>query len=191
MPPGRLAFGPPWKTDGGLGLEASWIVTEPDGGVIHPDTLLSRCKRLVKTAGVMPIGLQGARHSYAELALSARRQARRGEPATRPRQHRHDGKRLRARLGPGRRGGGRARGTDDRGEVKQISVNIDGIRVDLLDDPTKIDADGMEVKRIRIELELKDAAQMLRDYDRGNGSALAAVMGGVTAALEITLASSE
>jgi integrase len=67
----RLAFGPPWKRDGGLGIQADWMVTEPDGGVIHPDTLLARWKKLVKAAGVTPIGLHGARHSYAEIALSA------------------------------------------------------------------------------------------------------------------------
>jgi len=67
----QLAFGQPWKTDGGLGVEADWIVTEPDGSVVHPDTLLARWKRLVKVAGVKPIGLHGARHSYAELALSS------------------------------------------------------------------------------------------------------------------------
>jgi integrase len=39
--------------------------------VIHPDTLLARWKRLVRTAGVTPIGLHGARHSYATLALEA------------------------------------------------------------------------------------------------------------------------
>jgi integrase len=67
----RLAFGGPWKSDGGLGVEAAWLVTEPDGGVVHPDTLLARWKRLVEVAGVTPIGLHGARHSYAELALAA------------------------------------------------------------------------------------------------------------------------
>jgi integrase len=67
----RLAFGEPWKREGGLGIEAEWIVTEPDGGVVHPDTLLARWKRLVTLAGVTPIGLHGARHSYAELALAA------------------------------------------------------------------------------------------------------------------------
>jgi integrase len=46
-------------------------MTEPDGSVVHPDTLLARWKRLVKFAGVTPIGLHGARHSYAELALAA------------------------------------------------------------------------------------------------------------------------
>lgn len=46
-------------------------MTEPDGSVVHPDTLLRRWKRLVKVAGVTPIGLHGARHSYAELALSS------------------------------------------------------------------------------------------------------------------------
>jgi integrase len=67
----RLAFGQPWKTDGGFGIEAPWIVTEADGSVVQPDTLLSRWKRLVKIAGVRPIGLHGARHTYAELALSS------------------------------------------------------------------------------------------------------------------------
>jgi integrase len=67
----RLAFGPPYKADGGLGVEAAWIVTEPDGMVVHPDTLLRRWQALVKVAGVTPITLHGARHSYAELALGA------------------------------------------------------------------------------------------------------------------------
>jgi integrase len=67
----RLAFGPAWKTDGGLGVQAEWIVTEADGTVVHPDTLLGRWKRLVRLAGVPAIPLHGARHSYAELALSS------------------------------------------------------------------------------------------------------------------------
>lgn len=67
----RLAFGAAWKSDGGLGVEGAWIVTEPDGGVVHPDTLLGRWRRLVKAAGVPAIPLHGARHSYVELALSS------------------------------------------------------------------------------------------------------------------------
>jgi integrase len=67
----RLAFGAAWKADGGIGVEADWIVTEADGTVVNPDTLLGRWKRLVKVAGVTPIGLHGARHSYAEIALAA------------------------------------------------------------------------------------------------------------------------
>jgi integrase len=39
--------------------------------VINPGTFLSRWKALVKIAGVTPIALHGARHSYAELALGA------------------------------------------------------------------------------------------------------------------------
>jgi integrase len=46
-------------------------VTEPDGTVIHPETLLGRWRRMVKAAGVTPITLHGARHSYAMLALGA------------------------------------------------------------------------------------------------------------------------
>jgi len=67
----RLAFGAAWKSDGGLGIEAEWIVTEPDGAVVHPDTLLGRWRRLVRVAGVPAIPLHGARHSYVELALSS------------------------------------------------------------------------------------------------------------------------
>jgi integrase len=48
----RLAFGGAWKVDGGLACEADWIVTEPDGQVVHPDTLLKRWRRLTKIAGV-------------------------------------------------------------------------------------------------------------------------------------------
>jgi integrase len=67
----RLLFGAAWRTDGGVGLEAPWIVTEPDGSVIHPDTLLRRWQRLVAEAGVPPIALHGARHSYATVALES------------------------------------------------------------------------------------------------------------------------
>jgi integrase len=67
----RLAFGAAWKADGGLGVGADWVVTEADGGVIHPDTLLGRWRRLVSDAGVPSIPLHGARHSYAEIALRA------------------------------------------------------------------------------------------------------------------------
>lgn len=67
----RLAFGPAWRIMGGLHLEAAWVVTEPNGFVIHPDTLLRRWRALVKKAGVKPIPLHGARHSYATLALEA------------------------------------------------------------------------------------------------------------------------
>lgn len=67
----RLAFGPAWKADGGLGVQVPWIATEADGAVVHPDTLLRRWKRLVKVAGVTPITVHGARHSYATLALGA------------------------------------------------------------------------------------------------------------------------
>jgi integrase len=67
----RLAFGPAYKDDGGLGVEAPWVVTEADGAVIHPDTLRRRWTALVATAGVIAITLHSARHTYAELALAA------------------------------------------------------------------------------------------------------------------------
>ena len=67
----RLAFGPAYRTMGGLHVEAAWVVTEPDGFVVHPDTLLRRWRALVKKAGVKSIPLHGARHSYATLALEA------------------------------------------------------------------------------------------------------------------------
>jgi integrase len=68
----RLAFGPAWRTDGGerLGVEAAWVVTEPDGGLVHPDTLFDRFVALGKRAGVRRIVLHAARHTYAELSLS-------------------------------------------------------------------------------------------------------------------------
>jgi integrase len=68
----RLAFGEPWRTDGGhrLATDGAWIVTEPNGYIVEPDTLLRRWKALVRSAGVTPITLHGARHSYAELALA-------------------------------------------------------------------------------------------------------------------------
>jgi integrase len=67
----RLAFGPAYRTHGGLGIEAPWVVTEADGYVVHPDTLLDRWKALVRRAGVRPIPLHAARHTYATLALRA------------------------------------------------------------------------------------------------------------------------
>jgi len=67
----RLAFGPAYRTMGGLHVEAPWVVTEPDGFIVHPDTLLRRWRTLVKKAGVKSIPLHGARHSYATLALAA------------------------------------------------------------------------------------------------------------------------
>lgn len=69
----RLAFGAPWRTDGGhrLATEGAWAVTEPNGYIVEPDTLLRRWKALVRSSGVTPITLHGARHSFATLALSA------------------------------------------------------------------------------------------------------------------------
>jgi integrase len=68
----RLAFGAAWRTDGGdrLGIEAAWVVTEPDGSLVHPDTLFDRFVALGKRAGVRRIVLHAARHTYAEVALS-------------------------------------------------------------------------------------------------------------------------
>jgi integrase len=46
-------------------------VTEPDGAVVHTDTLRARWRRLAESEGVPRIPLHGARHSYAVLALGA------------------------------------------------------------------------------------------------------------------------
>ena len=46
------------------------MVTEANGYIVEPDTLLRRWKALVRSVGVTPITLHGARHSYAELALA-------------------------------------------------------------------------------------------------------------------------
>lgn len=67
----RLRFGSPYHDDGGLGQVAAWMVTEADGLVVHPETLLGRWRRVAKVAGVPAIPLHGARHSYATLALEA------------------------------------------------------------------------------------------------------------------------
>lgn len=69
----RLAFGAPWRTDRGhrLATEGAWVVTEPNGYIVEPDTLLRRWKALKRSSGVTPITLHGARHSFATLALSA------------------------------------------------------------------------------------------------------------------------
>jgi integrase len=67
----HLAFGPAWKTDGGVSVPAAWVVTEPNGAVIHPETLRRRWRVVARRAGVPEIPLHGARHSYAMLALGA------------------------------------------------------------------------------------------------------------------------
>jgi integrase len=46
-------------------------VAEADGSLVQPDTLSARWKRLERLAGVRPIGLHGARHTHATLALAA------------------------------------------------------------------------------------------------------------------------
>jgi integrase len=66
----RLLFAGAWRTEGGLGIEAAWVVTEPDGRLVHPDTLFDRFVALGKVAGVRRIVLHAARHTYAELSLS-------------------------------------------------------------------------------------------------------------------------
>lgn len=67
----KLRFGPAYRSDGGLGVEAPWLVTEPNGYVVAPETFLGRWQRLVKDAGVPAIGIHGARHSFASLSLEA------------------------------------------------------------------------------------------------------------------------
>jgi integrase len=67
----RLDYGPPWHADGGLGVIARWVVTEPDGKVVHPDTLHDRFLRLIDAAGVRRLVLHGTRHSFATIALAA------------------------------------------------------------------------------------------------------------------------
>lgn len=68
----RLAFGPAYARRGGLSTDIEdWIVTEADGKVVHPETLLRRWKALVKVAGVTPIPIHGARHTFAELSLKS------------------------------------------------------------------------------------------------------------------------
>jgi integrase len=59
-----------WIADGGIGLPDP-IVTEPSGQVIHPATLLARWKALVVVAGVRPIPIHAARHTFAEIAISS------------------------------------------------------------------------------------------------------------------------
>jgi integrase len=66
----KLQFGPAYRNDGGLGVEAPWLVTEPIG-YVAPETFLGRWQRLVKAAGVPAIGIHGARHSFASLSLEA------------------------------------------------------------------------------------------------------------------------
>ena len=105
----RLAFGPAYRTMGGLHVEAAWAVTEPNGFMVHPDTLLRRWRALVKKAGVKAIPLHGARHSYATLALAAEVRLDIVSRQTRTRVRRHHSGHIRT---PGQRndGGGSAEG---------------------------------------------------------------------------------
>lgn len=52
-------------------MAAEWVVTEADGAVIAPETLLGRWQWLVGSIDVPSIPLHGARHFYAEAALGA------------------------------------------------------------------------------------------------------------------------
>ena len=60
----RLAFGPAYSDE-------TWLVAEADGSLVQPDTLSARWERLERLAGVRSIGLHGARHTHATLALAA------------------------------------------------------------------------------------------------------------------------
>lgn len=51
--------------------DSGHVFTDPEGQPLHPNTVSARWGRAVKAAGLPPIRLHGARHSYATLALSA------------------------------------------------------------------------------------------------------------------------
>jgi len=53
-----------------VGVEADWIVTEPDGVVIHPDTLLRRWTALVEAAGVR-LDVVSRQLGHASIATTA------------------------------------------------------------------------------------------------------------------------
>jgi hypothetical protein len=59
----RLAFGPAYGYRETPFAGRPWVVTEPDGKVVNPDTLLKRWKALAKAAGVKVIPLHSGRHS--------------------------------------------------------------------------------------------------------------------------------
>jgi hypothetical protein len=115
--------GPAWKTDGGLGVQAEWIVTEADGTVVHPGTLLGRWKRLVKVAGVPVIPLHGARALLRRARALEWRSAGRREPHARPQQQRVHGGPVQPRQ---RRGGGRGGGSDRCGATQIAPGEISG-----------------------------------------------------------------
>jgi hypothetical protein len=52
-------------------LELQRLSPKDVGSLVQPDTLSSRWKSLERLAGVRPIGLRGARHTHATLALAA------------------------------------------------------------------------------------------------------------------------
>ena len=60
----RLAFGPAYCDEG-------WVVAEPDGSAVRPDTLTARFRALEKRAGVPHRGLHACRHIHATMALAA------------------------------------------------------------------------------------------------------------------------
>jgi integrase len=59
----KLAFGPPYGDE-------DWVVAEPDGSLVRPDTLSARFRALERRAGVPHRGLHAARHTHAEMALA-------------------------------------------------------------------------------------------------------------------------
>lgn len=94
----RLAFGAPWHTDAGLGVEAAWVVTEPDGTIVHPATFGARWERLVASAAVTPITLAFRTAHLRRAGPFGRRAPRRRVSPTRARQHHHYCQHLRPRL---------------------------------------------------------------------------------------------
>ena len=89
--------GEAWTTRGGFGIEAPWLVTEPTGHVVHPDTLRARWRRLAKAAR-RPRDPPARRSALLRHAGAGGRCAvGRCLPATRALEHRHHGEHLHAR----------------------------------------------------------------------------------------------
>ena len=54
-----------------VGVSPSVVFSEPDGSIMHPQTMASRFTAIIRKAGARQIGLHGLRHTHATLALEA------------------------------------------------------------------------------------------------------------------------
>jgi integrase len=54
-----------------VGASAGLVITQPDGSLVHPQTLALQFKRAVAGSGLPDVGLHGLRHTHATMLLEA------------------------------------------------------------------------------------------------------------------------